>query len=50
MSSPENPLGGGIWTFFFSISNVKVATNLKKETTKVQRQKTFFAQIQPAFI
>ena len=35
-----------------SVSNVKVATNLKKEAKKVQRQKTFFfsAQIPPAFI
>ena len=34
-----------------SISNVKVATNLKKEAKKVQRQKTFFfAQIPPGFI
>ena len=34
-----------------SISNVKVATYLKKEAKKVQRQKTFFfAQIPPAFI
>ena len=42
---PENPLGGGIQNFFFmqSISNIKVASNLKKEVKKVQRQKTFFA-------
>ena len=34
-----------------SISNIKVATYLKKEAKKVQRQKTFFfAQIPPAFI
>ena len=34
-----------------SIFNVKVATNLKKEAEKVQRQKSFFfAQIPPAFI
>ena len=34
-----------------SISNVKVATYLKKEAKKVQRQKTFFfAQIPPGFI
>ena len=34
-----------------SIFNVKVATNLKKEAEKVQRQKTLFsAQIQPGFI
>ena len=50
---PKNTLGGGIWKFFFmeSISIIKGATSVKKEATKVQRQKSFFfAQIPHAFI
>ena len=41
---PKNTLGGGIWKFFFmeSISIIKGATSVKKEATKVQRQKSFF--------
>ena len=53
LGGPENPLGGGIWKNFFreSISIIKGATYLKKEATKVQRQKSFFfAQIPHAFI
>jgi len=36
--------GTQIVSFFFmeSIFNVKVATNMKKEAKKIQRQKTFF--------
>ena len=33
-----------------SISIIKGATTVKKEAEKVQRQKSFFAQIQRAFI
>ena len=44
LGGPENPLGGGIWNFFFmeSISIIKGATSVKKEAEKVQRQKSFF--------
>ena len=54
LGGPRKPTWRWNLNFFFmeSISNVKVATNLKKEANKVQRKKTFyfFAQIQPGFI
>ena len=52
LGGPRKPAWRWNLKFFFmeSISNVKVATYLKKEAKKVQRQKTFFfAQIPPAF-
>ena len=53
LGGPRKPTWRWNLNFFFHGINfyVKVATNLKKEAKKVQRQKTFFfAQIPPAFI